>query len=105
MWFKTNDLLECVTKLTKFHKTQVGEKWEILANDQAWRGIEDQDTRPCIDKLFFLVLYLNLYIVTKKKIVDFLLKVTELVTKGNKIVDFLGFNLNHSYFEVNKHVI
>ena len=31
----TNDLLECVVKLAKFHKTQVGEKGEKLANDQA----------------------------------------------------------------------
>ena len=45
MWFKTNDLLECVVKLTKIHKAQVGEKEDILENDQTWRRIEDQDTR------------------------------------------------------------
>ena len=40
--FKTNDLLECIVKLVKFHKTQVGEKGERLTNNQAWRVIEDQ---------------------------------------------------------------
>ena len=32
MWFKTNDLLESVEKLTKIHKAQVGGKIDILAN-------------------------------------------------------------------------
>ena len=33
IYFKTNDLLECVVKLAKFHKTQVGEKgkdWQMI---------------------------------------------------------------------------
>ena len=33
MWFKTNDLLECVAKLTKIHKNQVRVKktyWQII---------------------------------------------------------------------------
>ena len=55
MWFRINDLLECVAKLTKFHKAQVEEKGKILANDQAWRRIEDQDTKPCVDRLFSLI--------------------------------------------------
>ena len=62
MWFKTNDLLECVAKLTKIHKAQVGVKGDILANYQAWRRIEDKDTKSCLDRLFSLVLYLNLCI-------------------------------------------
>ena len=60
MWFKTNDLLECVAKLTKIHKAQVGVKGDLLANYQAWRRIEDQDIRLYLNKLFFIVLYLNL---------------------------------------------
>ena len=64
--FKTNDLLECLVKLAKFHKTQVGEKVERLANDQAWtvnedqrindqawRRFKDQDTRLCLDRVLF----------------------------------------------------
>ena len=62
MRFKTNYLLECVAKLTKIHKAQVGVKGNILVNYQVWRRIEDQDTRLCLDKLFSLVLYLNLCI-------------------------------------------
>ena len=42
IYFKTTHLFEWVVKLTKCHKTQVGEKGETLANDQAWRVIEDQ---------------------------------------------------------------
>ena len=41
------------SKIDKVHKAQVEEKGEILANDQAWRRVEDQDTRLCLDKLFF----------------------------------------------------
>ena len=40
--FKTNDLLECVVKLSKIYKTEVGK--DQRENDQAWRVIEDQRT-------------------------------------------------------------
>ena len=69
IYFKTNDLLECVVKLVKFHKTQVGEKgrnmaknqfWRVIEDqrisDQAWRRFEDQDTRLCLCKVLFFSL-------------------------------------------------
>ena len=42
MWFKSNDLLECIVKLTKIHKAQAGVKEDIIGKvsslNKIWRS-------------------------------------------------------------------
>ena len=70
--FRTNDLLECVAKLSKFHNTQVGKdqvKWSSLKNywrtKDKWSSLKKiKNTRPSLERLF-ISLVLNLYIAHK----------------------------------------